>query len=214
MMDILTNHDVEIAYGPIGKERMRRGPNGVMAPVRMLRNGYIMRGSGQNVLMLGCGLLDENVAIENIGHINISKIIGFIKDGTFQPPVMETATVPITPDLLEAVRHHNLDEPVITGMSVKRRDEPGIILRFGCDHHVIDGRHRLERRRREGLPDVTFHVVDGTVTSMFLIFVYTQPHNGDLWIREKVDTQTLNAACFGSENSLTKKLDTRNGVPA
>jgi hypothetical protein len=96
------------------------------------------------------GVSDECFVCGDLGVlIKIVDIIDVINGTDVE---LEAFSCPIE-ELLQMKRADRLDRPTLEKMSKRRRDEPIVIAKLGGNYWIIDGNHRLERRRNDGFED-------------------------------------------------------------
>lgn len=102
---------------------------------------YMMEGPAGRFLWDGLGIGDEAFAHEALGTLNISKAWELIPQGA------KPRKLPIEPALLESASGTDLNEDVLSEMTLARLDDPVLFITDARGQtFLIDGAHRLHRR--------------------------------------------------------------------
>jgi len=125
------------------------------------------------VYMVGALPLDEMFGGETLGILNIRKAHDIVASTKLKPQ-----SLPLDAGLRQNIAKIEYDHGIVKKMTIQRRDQPIYMLVSYDGVNVIDGTHRLKRRFRDGLNDVSAYVFRPETLAHLRVTVFRETPDG------------------------------------
>ena len=133
-------------------------------------------------MMVGAQGEDQVHAHKLLGLLNASKAYRIV--GEY--PDARATKIKITLDLIAACIAGVHDMERVASFTKAERDRPLMMVPHGGAYIVIDGRHRLARRRMDGYDTILVHLLPHAAIQRLRVHNYDR--RGDLWVWTQNDT--------------------------